>query len=80
MEEIVKEFNDKLEELIPDYKFSLSTTTITLLRDLYIKKSTEPDEERKSLYESLWVNNIINIRKNIFSDDYEKNKGKDTIK
>ena len=80
MEEIVERFNQDIVKLIPNYKHDLSATTITLLRNLYIAKETEVDYDRKRMLDNLWINNIVNIQKNICLDDENINSKKNTIK
>ena len=80
MEEIVERFNQDIVKLIPNYKHDLTATTITLLRNIYIAKETEEDYDRKRMLDNLWINNIINIQKNICLDDEDINSKKNTIK
>ena len=80
MKELQEKFNKDLEELIPNYKFKLSETSISMLRDVYIAKETEIDEEKRNMFKNLWINNITNIKKYIFFDDDEIMYEKNTIK
>lgn len=70
--EIDEGFRQELEANIPNYHELLTSRVVRILWELYTAKETAPTEEEKRIFQSLWDNDMINIRKNLYLDEDEK--------
>lgn len=70
--EVDEQFQAELERNIPNYKELLTSRVVRILWELYTAKETAVTEEEKRIFQSLWDNDMINIRKNLYLDEEEK--------